>query len=63
MRRLIWSQNFTKSVKRTINKHLLTEEEIEEALNILIQNPFDSRLRTHKLKGELKGTWGLQGKF
>jgi len=57
MRRLIWSQDFIKFAKKIINKRLLTEEKIEEVLNILIQNPFDSRLRTHKLKGELKGTW------
>ncbi len=32
-------------------------EEIEETLRLLLDNPFNSRLETHKLKGKLSGTW------
>ncbi|BAY63197.1 hypothetical protein NIES22_32830 [Calothrix brevissima NIES-22] len=31
--------------------------QVEKVLRLLSEDPFDSSLRTHKLKGDLEGVW------
>lgn len=43
--------------KRLIKKNAQLRIQIEQTLELLIEDPFDSSLRTHKLKGDLDGVW------
>ena len=57
MRTLVWSKTFARAFKRTVKKQPRFKKEIERTLNILVEDPFDPQLVTHKLKGKLSGTW------
>jgi addiction module RelE/StbE family toxin len=57
MRTLIWSNTFSKAFKKLIRKRPDKREEIEKALRLLLDDPFNAKLETHKLKGKLSGTW------
>jgi mRNA-degrading endonuclease YafQ of YafQ-DinJ toxin-antitoxin module len=51
-----YSSKFQKSYK----KLLLNQKVIAERCEAIFRNdPFDSRLRTHKLKGQLKNYWSF----
>ena len=56
-RPLIRSAAFVRAAKRLLKRQLLSADELRMALNLLAEDAFDPRLRTHKLKGELDGTW------
>jgi addiction module RelE/StbE family toxin len=57
MRTLIWSKTFIKAFKHTVKKYPLLSKDIEEALRLLVEDPFAPQLETHKLKGKLSGSW------
>ncbi len=38
-------------------------KEVEEALRLLVQDPFDPQLETHKLKGKLLGSWACKAGY
>jgi addiction module RelE/StbE family toxin len=48
------SRNFEKKLKKFIKKNPELKTILKEKLQILQENPFDLRLRTHKLSGNLK---------
>jgi addiction module RelE/StbE family toxin len=57
---------FSKSFKKSFKKNLITSESINDfwvRLEWFINNPFDSRLRTHKLSGKLNGLWSFSLSF
>ena len=54
--------SFSNSFKRAFRKRIKgTGYEVLfwEILDLFIKNPFDERLRTHKLSGKLKSLWGF----
>ena len=57
MRTLIWGKTFVRAFKRTIKKRPTLSKDIEKVLRLLAEDPFAPQLETHKLKGELLGTW------
>ena len=57
MRKLVWSKTFLRAFKKLAERHPYVQEDIERTLRMLVQDPFDARLRTHKLKGKLDGVW------
>jgi addiction module RelE/StbE family toxin len=57
MRQLIWSKSFVRAYKRNLQRYPHLESDIERVLRVLVENPFDAQLRTHKLKGKLEGIW------
>ncbi len=63
MRALVWSKSFSRALGRTVKMHPNLKDEIRDALDILVENPFDSRLATHKLKGKLAGTWACSAGY
>ena len=63
MRKLIWGNTFKRAFKRTIKKHPNLQEDIKTALKLLIKDPFDPRLETHKLKGKLSGSWACSAGY
>ncbi len=54
---------FTSTFKRAYKKKVKERPEIEsiywEKVSIFIQNPFDNKLKTHKLSGKLKHLWSF----
>ncbi|MDW7680257.1 MAG: type II toxin-antitoxin system mRNA interferase toxin, RelE/StbE family [bacterium] len=63
MRTLIWSKTFVRAFKRTIKKHPTLEQDIEETLRLLVNDPFNPYLETHKLKGKLSGSWACSAGY
>ncbi len=63
MRALIWSNTFVRALKRTIKRQSALRQDIENALNLLAQNPFVSQLETPKLKGKLAGSWACSAGY
>ncbi|MDY6898997.1 MAG: type II toxin-antitoxin system mRNA interferase toxin, RelE/StbE family [Cyanobacteriota bacterium] len=57
MKNLVWSAKFVRKFKRLTKKNTQLRIQIEKTLELLIEDPFDSSLRTHKLKGDLDGVW------
>ncbi len=58
---------FTSAFHRTFKKKITGRKEIEaefrERVNIFKKNPFDPRLKTHKLTGSLKGWWSFSVEY
>jgi addiction module RelE/StbE family toxin len=63
MRTIIWSSTFPKAYRKFIRKQPDQNNEIEKALRLLAEDPFDPQLQTHKLKGELSGTWACSAGY
>ncbi len=63
MRTLVWGSSFRRAVKKAVRQHSGRRERIEDALRRLSNDPFDPQLRTHKLKGELAGTWACTAEY
>jgi len=48
------SRNFENKLKKFLSKRKELKNILKEKLEILQKNPFDPRLKTHKLSGKLK---------
>ncbi|MBW1863763.1 MAG: type II toxin-antitoxin system mRNA interferase toxin, RelE/StbE family [Deltaproteobacteria bacterium] len=57
MRTLIWSNTFIRSVKKWTRKRPDLDKNIAKVLRLLVADPFEPQLATHKLKGKLSGSW------
>ena len=57
MRRLSWYTSFSRSFKRRTKNNKDLQERVYKTLEALSQNPFDPKLKTHKLHGQLEGYW------
>ncbi|NJL65526.1 MAG: type II toxin-antitoxin system mRNA interferase toxin, RelE/StbE family [Methylacidiphilales bacterium] len=57
MKNLVWSAGFVRKFKRLVKKNQQLRIQIEKTLELLAEDPFNSSLRTHKLKGDLDGVW------
>lgn len=49
-----FSSSFKKSYEKRIKPNAILLKKCEEKLNIFIDNPYDPRLKTHKLSGKLE---------
>lgn len=56
-RMLLRSGAFVRTGRRMVKRNLRIAEDIEACLELLSEDAFDSRLKTHKLKGALEGSW------
>lgn len=57
MREITFSSSFKRSFKSLIRRRPDLKQKIEERLRLLATDPFEPILRTHKLKGQLSGSW------
>ena len=63
MRKLVWDSSFRRALKgRTRNDRDL-QERILDTLDELVADPFQPKLRTHKLKGRLDGLWACSVEY
>lgn len=59
MIKLIWDSSIKKSYKKRIGNNNQLMKKFWNALKLFTNNPFDSRLKTHKLTGKLDGLWAI----
>jgi mRNA interferase YafQ len=57
VREITFSSSFKRSFKSLIRRRPDLKQKIEERLRLLATDPFEPILRTHKLKGQLSGSW------
>ena len=62
-RELLRSPSFIRSAKRFIRKNPHLAEDFEAALELLSEDAFHPRLKTHKLKGGLTGSWACSAGY
>lgn len=55
MRTLVWDNSFKRAFKRLIRKNPQLKTKIFVVLELLVENPYNPILKTHKLKGKLEG--------
>ncbi|MCC5618881.1 type II toxin-antitoxin system mRNA interferase toxin, RelE/StbE family [Nostoc sp. CHAB 5836] len=54
---LLWNAKFIRDFKRLARRNPELRSVVEQRLQELAEDPFYPSLRTHKLKGDLLGTW------
>ena len=59
MTEVAFSSSFQRAFRRRIKGNAAFEARFWERLEIFQDNPFDQRLRTHKLSGRLKDLWSF----
>jgi mRNA interferase YafQ len=57
IRELVRTRRFVRAARRYLKKHPQADSDLEAALDLLQLDAFDSRLKTHKLSGELSDVW------
>jgi addiction module RelE/StbE family toxin len=57
VRQLVWSTSFVRVLKKVLRRRPELRSRVEQALEQLQEDPFAPALRSHKLKGDLEGTW------
>jgi mRNA-degrading endonuclease YafQ of YafQ-DinJ toxin-antitoxin module len=59
MTEIVLSSRFRKAFKRKIRGNKKLEQRFRDRVAIFQFDPFDPRLRTHQLSGELQGLWSF----
>jgi mRNA-degrading endonuclease YafQ of YafQ-DinJ toxin-antitoxin module len=57
VRALIWSPNFTRTLRRKVRQNPLLNQSVGTTIRQLAADPFHPSLHSHKLKGSLSGVW------
>lgn len=60
---IYWTSSFKRGYKKAVNKHPALKSDILKTLRELKENPFSINLKTHKLKGELEGSYACSVGF
>jgi len=55
--KLVKSSNFIRAAKKFVNKHPDLAIELNDTLQTLMTDIYDNKLKTHKLKGDMKDFW------
>jgi len=58
MRRLVWDSSFRRAFNQRTRRQPSLQQRILDVLAVLVENPFEPALKTHRLHGELEGLWG-----
>lgn len=62
-RPLIRSNTFVKAAKRVIKKQPQLAPDLKIRLELLAEDAFHPKLKTHKLKGKLSGSWACSAGY
>jgi addiction module RelE/StbE family toxin len=57
--KIVWDQGFKRAYKKKIKNNDDLKKKFWSAVNTFSKNPFDPRVRTHKLTGKLKDLWAF----
>ena len=63
MRVLLQSAAFVRAARRLIKKHPEVGSTLEATFASLMEDAFQAVLKTHKLKGELAGSWACSAGY
>ena len=63
MRVLLQSAAFVRAARRLIKKHPEVGSTLEATIASLMEDAFQAALKTHKLKGELAGSWACSAGY
>ncbi len=59
----VWDTNFKRDYKKRISSNKKLQDKFKEAIITFSNNPFDTKLKTHKLSGILKGNWAFSVEY
>jgi len=59
MTEIVLASSFRKAFKRRIRGNTKLEQRFRDRVAIFQNDPFDARLRTHQLSGQLQGLWSF----
>ena len=62
-RLLLPTKPFIRSAKKLARKNPQAAEDLRASLELLAEDAFDPKLKTHKLKGNLAGSWACSGGY
>jgi addiction module RelE/StbE family toxin len=62
-RTLIRSSAFVRAAKRLLKKRPDVVEDLRAALELLSEDTLHPKLKTHKLKGDLEGSWAASAGY
>jgi mRNA-degrading endonuclease YafQ of YafQ-DinJ toxin-antitoxin module len=62
-RQIIRSEAFVRTARRFLKKHPNETDAIRATLQLLSEDAFHPSLKTHKLKGELAGSWACSAGY
>lgn len=62
-RALIRTSAFVRAAKRILRKRPDAAEDLRTALELLSEDAFHPYLKTHKLKGDLQGSWAASAGY
>jgi mRNA-degrading endonuclease YafQ of YafQ-DinJ toxin-antitoxin module len=62
-RRLLRSSAFLSRAKRILRKRPQAAQDLQSALELLAADCFHPHIKTHKLKGELEGSWACSAGY
>ena len=60
---LLRSSAFVRTAKRFTKKNPQSSAELRSALELLSADPFHPQLKSHKLKGDLEGSWACSAGY
>lgn len=59
MIKLVWDSSFKRSYQKRVRQDARLKKKFWSTLKKFSDNPFDSKLKTHKLTGKLSGLWAV----
>lgn len=62
-RLLLRSDSFIRAAQRKVKKNTHVAEDIQNTLDLLSKDAFHPLLKTHKLKGNLEGSWACSASY
>lgn len=62
-RMLIRSSAFVRAAKHLLKKHPQLAKDLRITLEVMSEDVFDPKLKTHKLKGDLEGSWSCSAGY
>ena len=60
---LLQSTAFVRAAKRLLKKQADAADDLRQTLQLLADDAFNPELKTHKLKGELAGSWACSAGY
>ncbi len=63
MIKIIWDQGFKRIYKKKIKNNEELKKKFWDTMELFSKEPFNHRLRTHKLTGRLEGLWAFSVTF
>ncbi|MDX6501118.1 MAG: hypothetical protein QOG23_4378 [Blastocatellia bacterium] len=63
MTEISFSKSFRKALKRKIRNNPALQKHFWERVVIFADNPFDPRLKTHKLSGSMRDWWSFSVEY